>query len=363
MRALAITLVAGLSCCTTPQSLTTSAPLQAIAPVAAPPPSAKDCESRLTDARRRCAATIRERKGVSFSWTVTKPGEFQLSVLPPLEGKWTLSAGMRVKDAAGAVLLEAEGELAPLSRRLTVKAGAYEVTVFPSDGFMASHGHVFDLEVWALSDGEPPAPQLPERRKSASTKPALHCAREACISLGADELSRSAKSDEPEAAFVTAAVFVAQACDRDRDDRACAFAQQFTAALAEFKANAQTDVARKVLHARRCTWALGWDDMKIDAPTRIGDWCPQAFDGCRVGLMGQVAHAFPIDRTAVVGSLCLERLCSTPDKPKACTRRGDRVTRSEVLTLLKLTFERELPAPVATEVHRAFSAPRHPFFE
>lgn len=363
MRALAITIVAGLACCTTPQSLTSQADHQTIAPVAPPPPPAKDCESQLTDARRRCAATIREREGVSFSWTVTKPGEFQLSVLPPFEGKWTLSAGLRVKDAVGAVLLDAEGELAPLSRRLTVKAGAYQLTVFPSDGFMAAHGHVFDLEVWALSEGEPPAPQLPERRKRASTKPALRCTLEECISLGADELARSAKSKQPEAAFATAAVFVSQSCDRDHDDRACAFAQQLTSALAEFKANAQADVARKVLHARRCTWALGWDDMKIDAPTRIGEWCPQAFDGCRVGLMAEVAHAFPIDRTAVVGSLCMERLCSTPDKPKDCTRRGDRVTRSEVLALLKLTFERGLPAPVATELHRAFSAPRHLFFE
>jgi hypothetical protein len=132
-----------------------SIPLMIFAPAADPNAVSAYCESALTDARQRCSDTVSDVDGEKYTWTVTKPGEYELSVIAP-QKKISLVPQLVVKDAKGEELLNEVGPMAgTASGKITVAAGTYEIAVIPADAYMVKGGYSFDLEIKSLTVDAP----------------------------------------------------------------------------------------------------------------------------------------------------------------------------------------------------------------
>lgn len=108
------------------------------------------CESKLTDARQKCADTVSSKSGETYTWTVTKPGQYALQVFAPKK-KVAFMPQVVVTDAAGEELAnEVGGVGVDALATLAVQPGTYTVTVQPGDGYMVKGGFSYDLEIRAL---------------------------------------------------------------------------------------------------------------------------------------------------------------------------------------------------------------------
>ncbi|MFT3714217.1 MAG: hypothetical protein QM817_41670 [Archangium sp.] len=95
--------------------------------------------------------------GEKYTWTVTKPGEYEISAFAP-QKKISLVPLLVVKDAQGEELLNEQGPMAgTASGKVTVKAGTYDITVSPADAYMVKGGFSFDLEIKSLTVEAAPA--------------------------------------------------------------------------------------------------------------------------------------------------------------------------------------------------------------
>ncbi|MFO0599514.1 MAG: GIDE domain-containing protein [Myxococcaceae bacterium] len=109
------------------------------------------CESTLTDARQRCGDTVSSEDGEHYTWTVTKPGEYEVSVFAPNK-KISLIPQLIIKDADGKELANESGPMAgTVTAKLDVKAGTYDLVVAPADHYMVKGGFSFDMEIKSLS--------------------------------------------------------------------------------------------------------------------------------------------------------------------------------------------------------------------
>jgi hypothetical protein len=105
------------------------------------------CESKLTDTRARCSDTVSSKSGDEFSWTVTKAGEYQLTVFAPKK-KVAFDPELMIKDAAGEVLADTEGGVGgDAVAKLHVEPGTYTVIVKPGDDYMVKGGFGYELEI------------------------------------------------------------------------------------------------------------------------------------------------------------------------------------------------------------------------
>ncbi len=133
-----------------------SIPAMIFAPEADPNAVSAYCESTLTNARPQCSDTVSSVEGEKYTWTVTKPGEYELSVIAPAK-KISFLPQLILKDAAGEELANELGNVGTKAvTTVDVKAGTYELTVLPGDGYMVKGGFSFDLAIRSLTPDAAP---------------------------------------------------------------------------------------------------------------------------------------------------------------------------------------------------------------
>jgi plastocyanin len=117
------------------------------APAADPNAVSYSCESKLTDTRVKCADNVSSKSGEEYTWTVTKPGQYELEVFAPAK-KVAFDPQLIVKNAAGEVVADVEGGIGGNAKAtLEASAGTYTVIVKPGDDYMVKGGFSFDLEI------------------------------------------------------------------------------------------------------------------------------------------------------------------------------------------------------------------------
>ena len=132
-------------------------PLMIFAPKADPNAVSAYCESSLTNARAQCSDTVSSAEGEKYTWVVTKPGPYELKAIAPAK-KISFLPQLILKDAKGEELANEMGAVGTNAvATVDVKAGTYELTVLPGDGFMVKGGFSFDLAIKSLTP-EPVAP-------------------------------------------------------------------------------------------------------------------------------------------------------------------------------------------------------------
>ncbi|MDP3503801.1 MAG: GIDE domain-containing protein [Myxococcales bacterium] len=106
------------------------------------------CESALTDTRVKCSDRVSSKSGETYTWTVTKGGEYQLTVFAPSSKKVAFDPELVIEDAKGEVLADTEGGVGGNAvAKLHVEPGTYKLTVKPGDDYMVKGGFGFDLEI------------------------------------------------------------------------------------------------------------------------------------------------------------------------------------------------------------------------
>jgi plastocyanin len=121
------------------------------APAADPNAVSHYCESKLTDARVKCAATVSSKSGDDYAWTVTKPGEYEVEVFAPAK-KVPFDPQLIIKNAAGEEVANVEGGIGENAKAtFTATAGTYTVVVKPGDDYMVKGGFSYDFEIRSLS--------------------------------------------------------------------------------------------------------------------------------------------------------------------------------------------------------------------
>ena len=133
-----------------------SIPAMIFAPEPDPNAVSAYCESTLTDARQQCSDNVSDVDGEKYTWTVTKPGQYEIKVIAPAK-KISFMPQFIVKDAAGEELANESGDVGGKAvGTVDVKAGTYELTVLPADSYMVKGGFSFDMAITSL-DKEPAA--------------------------------------------------------------------------------------------------------------------------------------------------------------------------------------------------------------
>lgn len=124
------------------------------------------CESTLTDTRAKCSATVSTKEGDRYTWTVTKPGEYALTVFAPAK-KVAFDPELKIEDAAGEVLADTSGGIGGNAvARLHIDPGTYTLIVKPGDDYMVKGGFSYELEISGgpaavAADGAPVAAAAP----------------------------------------------------------------------------------------------------------------------------------------------------------------------------------------------------------
>ena len=145
-----------------------SIPAMIFAPAADPNEVSAYCESSLTNARAQCSDTVTDVDGEKYTWTVTRPGQYELKVIAPAK-KISLLPQLVLKDAAGEELANELGSVGHNAlATVDVKAGTYSLTVLPGDGYMVKGGFSFDLAIKSLT----PEPAAPAKTAKAAPKAA-----------------------------------------------------------------------------------------------------------------------------------------------------------------------------------------------
>jgi len=122
-------------------------PLMIFGPKADPNAAGASCPDQLTDTRLLCHDNVSSKSGDDFTWTVTKPGSYELEVIAPKK-KVAFDPQLIVKDAEGNVVADVEGGVGMNAKAvLEAKAGTYTIVVKPGDGYMVSGGFSYEFEI------------------------------------------------------------------------------------------------------------------------------------------------------------------------------------------------------------------------
>lgn len=141
-----------------------SIPVMIFGPQPDPNAPSMFCESQLTDTRVKCDDTVSSVSGEEYTWTVTKPGQYELEVFAPAK-KVSFDPQLVIKDAAGEVVADVEGGAGSNAKAsVDAKAGTYTITVKPGDGYMVKGGFSYELEIRSL-DAAPAAAPVAEGDK------------------------------------------------------------------------------------------------------------------------------------------------------------------------------------------------------
>ena len=148
-------------------------PLMIFAPAADPNAVSASCESSLTDARAKCSDNVSSVDGEKYTWTVTKPGRYELKVIAPAK-KISFLPQLILKDAAGEEVANEMGGVGKSAvATVDVKAGTYELTVLPGDGYMVKGGFSFDLAIKSLNPEPSPGVAKAEGETEAAPEAAF----------------------------------------------------------------------------------------------------------------------------------------------------------------------------------------------
>lgn len=142
-------------------------PLLIFAPAAPPStgPSAS-CERTLADARVKCSANVDSKDGDTYTWTVTKPGKYELEVFAPAK-KISLDPQLIIKSSTGEELANVSGATGGTAQaEVEVKAGTYNLTVRPADDYMVKGGFDYEFEIRSLD--APAAPAVADKGGEAA---------------------------------------------------------------------------------------------------------------------------------------------------------------------------------------------------
>ena len=163
-----------------------SIPLMIWGPQPDPNAPSMFCESQLSDARAKCSDSVSSVSGEDYTWTVTKPGQYELEVFAPAK-KVSFDPQLVVKDAQGEVLADVEGGVGMNAKAtVEVKAGTYTLTVKPGDEYMVKGGFSYDLEIRSLN-AEPAA--APVAAADGEAAPAAEAAPAEAGNYSADQLA------------------------------------------------------------------------------------------------------------------------------------------------------------------------------
>jgi hypothetical protein len=137
-------------------------PLMIFGPKADPNAAGASCPDQLTDTRLLCHDNVSSKSGDDFTWTVTKPGQYELEVIAPAK-KVAFDPQLIVKDAEGNVVAEVEGGVGNNAKAtIEAKAGTYTLVVKPGDDYMVKGGFSYDMEIRSLAGAPAAAPVAAE---------------------------------------------------------------------------------------------------------------------------------------------------------------------------------------------------------
>jgi len=129
-------------------------PLMIFGPKADPNALGASCPSEMTDVRLRCSSQVTDED--MYTWTVTKPGKYDLTVYAPAK-KVAFDPGLMITDSTGAELANVAGGVGGnASTSVDVKAGTYKVKVYLADNFKVKGGYSYEFEI-AAEGGAAPA--------------------------------------------------------------------------------------------------------------------------------------------------------------------------------------------------------------
>ncbi|MDP3157033.1 MAG: GIDE domain-containing protein [Archangium sp.] len=130
-----------------------SIPVIIMTPAADPNALGASCPSTMTDTRVRCTDTVTDDD--TFTWTVTKPGKYDLTVYAPAK-KVSFDPGLMVTDSTGAELVKVAGGVGGNAMAsVDVKAGTYKVKVYLADNFKVKGGYSYEFEIAAQGGAAP----------------------------------------------------------------------------------------------------------------------------------------------------------------------------------------------------------------
>ncbi len=140
-----------------------SIPAMIFAPAADPNAVGSSCPSEMTDTRVRCTDNVTEDD--TFTWTVTKPGKYDLTVYAPAK-KVSFDPGLMVSDSTGAEIANVSGGVGGnASTMVDVKAGTYKVKVFLADNFKVKGGYSYEFEIGSQGNAPAIADQLADEKE------------------------------------------------------------------------------------------------------------------------------------------------------------------------------------------------------
>jgi hypothetical protein len=134
-----------------------SIPAFIFAPASDPNAPSATCESQLKDSRAKCSATLTSKTGDDYTWTVTKAGEYELTVFAPAK-KIAFDPKLIVTNDKGEVVAEQEGGTGSNAIvKVQAQPGTYKMEVKTGDDYMVKGGFSYDMEIRDLSAPTQPA--------------------------------------------------------------------------------------------------------------------------------------------------------------------------------------------------------------
>lgn len=132
-----------------------SIPLMIFGPSSSSGPS-HDCSHLINGAQAQCDDNVRFKSGNDYTWSVEKPGQYELEVTPPAGKKFPLDAQLVVKNAAGEVVKDevGSGPGTPVLVKLDAQPGSYTVTVKDVDGTEVKGGFDYKFAIRAPAGAE-----------------------------------------------------------------------------------------------------------------------------------------------------------------------------------------------------------------
>ncbi len=126
-------------------------PVIIMTPASDPNALGASCPSEMTDVRLRCHSQVTDED--MYTWTVTKPGKYDLTVFAPSK-KVAFDPGLMITDSTGAEVANVAGGVGNnANTSVDVKAGTYKVKVYLADNFTVKGGYSYELEIASLSGG------------------------------------------------------------------------------------------------------------------------------------------------------------------------------------------------------------------
>ncbi len=130
-----------------------SIPLMIFGPKADPNAMGASCPSEMTDIRLRCSSSVTDSD--TYTWTVTKPGTYELTVFAPAK-KVAFDPGLIVTDSTGAEVANVSGGVGGNAvATVEAKAGTYKLKVWPADNFKVKGGYSYEFGIESVGGAAP----------------------------------------------------------------------------------------------------------------------------------------------------------------------------------------------------------------